>query len=239
MKLLVFQHIECEHPGILRKFLQEDGIEWHTIQLDQGVPIPELSQYDALWVMGGPMDVWDVEENPWLIAEKRAIRQWVQAMNKSYLGLCLGHQLLADALGGTCGPQNPAEIGVLEVSLTEEGKSDPIFNKIPHTQKCLQWHSVCVAQPPENTTVLAYSNICKVQAMRVGGHAWSMQYHVELEPDTVNNWAKIPAYKTALENVMGPDGLGVIKSDSDANMQGFMDNARQLYENFMAVARVS
>ena len=237
MKLLVFQHIECEHPGILRSFLKEDNIEWHAVELDRGEAIPDLSNYDALWVMGGPMDVWDVEENPWLIPEKLAIRKWVGEMNKPYLGLCLGHQLLADAMGGTCGPQNPPEIGVLEVALTDEGKEDPIFNKMPHTQKCLQWHSVCVAQPPENTTVLASSDICKVQAMRVGDKAWSMQYHVELEPDTVSNWGEIPAYKTALENSMGPEGLDVMRSHSDANMDNFMGNAKQLYENFMALAK--
>ena len=64
MRLLVFQHIECEHPGSLRRFLEADGIEWDAVNLDQGDPIPDLNLYDALWVMGGPMDVWDVEDNP-------------------------------------------------------------------------------------------------------------------------------------------------------------------------------
>ncbi len=109
MKLLVFQHINCEHPGSLRSLLDADGIQWDSVKLDRGEPIPELSNYDALWVMGGPMDVWDVEEHPWLVPEKVAIRKWVKELNKPYLGLCLGHQLLADALGGTCGPQNPSE----------------------------------------------------------------------------------------------------------------------------------
>lgn len=65
MRLLVFQHIACEHPGIFRKFLAEDGIAWDAVELDEGDSIPDLGAYDALWVMGGPMDVWDREENPW------------------------------------------------------------------------------------------------------------------------------------------------------------------------------
>ena len=77
MKLLVFQHIECEHPGSFRQFLKQENIDWFAVNLDQGDTIPPLENYDALWVMGGPMDVWDVEEHPWLIAEKEAIRTWV------------------------------------------------------------------------------------------------------------------------------------------------------------------
>ena len=76
-----------------------------------------------LWVMGGPMDVWDVVEHPWLVPEKAAIRKWVRDLERPYLGLCLGHQLLADALGGTCGPQRPPEIGVLDVE-TDRGRPD-------------------------------------------------------------------------------------------------------------------
>ena len=233
MRILVFKHIECEHPGIFRKFLAEDGIQWDAVELDQGEPIPVFDDYDALWVMGGPMDVWEVEENPWLVAEKQAIRRWINQIGKPYLGVCLGHQLLADALGGTCGPQNPAEIGVMNVQLTEAGVADPIFRNMPKVQKCLQWHSVCVAQPPENTTVLASSDDCRVQAMRVGDQAWSMQYHVELEPDTVENWGAIPAYKRALENALGATGLADTKADADASMAQILMNARQLYNNFM------
>jgi GMP synthase-like glutamine amidotransferase len=236
MKLLVFQHIDCEHPGSLRSFLAADNTEWHTIHLDQGEQIPALEEYDALWVMGGPMDVWDVDEHPWLVAEKSAIRRWVTDLGKPFLGLCLGHQLLADALGGTCGPQRPPEIGIVDVELTQDGINDPLFEGLAHRQKCLQWHSVCVAQAPEDTTILASSGACRIQAMRVGSNAWSMQYHVEIEPDTVTNWGEVPAYREALESTLGAEGLATMKSDSDRHMSEFLNCAETLYRNFIKQA---
>ena len=232
MRLLVFQHIDCEHPGSLRRFLAADGVDWTAVELDAGEPIPELENFDALWVMGGPMDVWDVAEHPWLVPEKRAIRRWVRELDKPFLGLCLGHQLLADALGGTCGPQRPPEIGILDVELTAEGVADPIFAGMPARQKCLQWHSVCVAQPPDDAVVLARSDVCTVQAMRIGRHAWSMQYHVEIEPETVDNWGAVPTYRQALETTLGGDALPKLKAEADAAMEESLGNAEKLYRNF-------
>ena len=187
--------------------------------------------------MGGPMDVWDVEEYPWLIVEKTAIRTWVREMQKPYLGLCLGHQLLADALGGTCGPQDPAEIGIFNVELTEEGRADPLFSGMSTVQKCLQWHSVRVAQPPQGSIILATSPACPVQAMRIGTNAWSMQYHVEIEPDTIANWSEIPAYRKALIDILGDTGYDAMSAEADQHMGDFMASSEKLYQNFMRMAR--
>jgi GMP synthase-like glutamine amidotransferase len=99
MKILVLQHVVSEHPGVLRDFLREDGLSWDTIELDEGQEIPDLEPYDLMIVMGGPQDVWEEDQYPWMRTEKAAIRTFVMDMRRPYLGVCLGHQLLADAIG--------------------------------------------------------------------------------------------------------------------------------------------
>jgi len=125
------------------------------------------------------------------------------------------------------------EIGVLEIELTEEGIKDSLFKGIPAKQRCLQWHSVRVTQTPEDAIVLAKSDVCSVQAMRVGNNAWSMQYHVEIESDTVDNWGSIPAYASALQSTLGDNGLETMKTESSAIIDNCMVVAKQIYDNFM------
>lgn len=236
-RILVFQHIAVEHPGIFRDFLADDGIDWHAVELDEGEAIPDLADFDALWVMGGPMDVWEEEVHRWLVAEKAAIREAVVGRNMPYLGLCFGHQLLADALGGSVRKAAEAEVGVLEVELTEAGRVHPLMAGIAPRIQCLQWHGAEVLEPPEGATVLASSPACRVQAMAVGARAFGIQYHVELTPTTVDDWAAVPEYAAALEKTLGAGALAGFKAGTEARMADFNRDARRLYDNFMGVLR--
>jgi GMP synthase-like glutamine amidotransferase len=231
MRVLLFQHHDNEGPGTLGHYLQADGGSIDTVHFTHGDTIPNLNAYDQLWIMGGPMDVWDIEDCPWLIEEKRAIRAWVNEVKKPCLGLCLGHQLLADSLNGTCGPMRPPEIGVLPVNLTATAKSDPLFEGLPGTFPCVQWHGVRVAQLPDGAELLASSDVCAIQAARFAPGVYGFQGHVEVENDTVSNWGVIPAYAAALEKVKGPGALHSFEQAAAREMPAMQSLSLQLYKN--------
>lgn len=233
MRVLVFQHVAAEHPGSFRDFMRADGVLWDPVELDEGETIPALDGYDALMVFGGPMDVWQEEEHPWLIAEKAAIRDWMAA-GKPYLGVCLGHQLLADALGGKVGLMPQPEVGVTEVSLTEAGQASPLFEGLPPTFPTLQWHGAAVLELPAGAKVLAENAHCPIQALQVGPRAFGIQYHVELTDETVPEWGDITEYRCALEAITGPGGQAVLEAATREKVPVFRAVAQQLYRNFRA-----
>jgi len=234
--ILVFQHVACEHPGIFRDFMNADGFDWTAIELDEGEPIPDLAGFDILIAMGGPMDVWQEAEHPWLVAEKRAIRHWVLDLDKPFLGFCLGHQLLASATGGEVGPSKTPEIGILDVHLTEAGTTHPLFASGPDQFQTLQWHSAEVITAPPGATILAQSPACAVNALAIGSCAFGVQYHQEMTPTTVSDWGAIPEYREALENVLGDGALDALERQTAAQMPDFAEGARRLYDNFKGLA---
>ena len=143
-RILVFQHHPLEHPGTFRDFLAADGIAWDVVRLDAGEAIPPLAGYAALVVMGGPQDVWEEDRFPWLVAEKAAIREAVVAREIPYLGVCLGHQLLAVALGG----EVAAMAGQGRDRHRPKSSSRPKASATRSSaDKALAWHA-CNGMPP-------------------------------------------------------------------------------------------
>ncbi len=237
-RFLVLQHLAVEHPGIFRDFMRADGITWETVELDAGETLPDVAKYDALLVMGGPMDVWEEHEHPWLIAEKAAIRRAVVDLEKPYFGFCLGHQLLAAALGGTVGKAAQGEVGVMPVKLTEAGATHAFLAGVPSQFDALQWHGAEVEMAPPGASVLIASAACPIQALAVGTRAFSIQFHVEVIASTVDDWYDIPAYRDGLHRALGETGVDGFRAAAAAGMPAFNALARRLYDNWRTTARV-
>ena len=237
MKILVLQHVDVEHPGIFREFFKADGFSWDTVELDAGEALPDVSAYDLMVVMGGPQDVWQEDKFPWLVAEKAAIREFVVDLGRPYLGICLGHQLLAAAVGGEVALGNTPEVGILTVKQTQAGLDDRIFRGIADPIEVLQWHGAEVVSLPDDARVLASSDACAVQAFRYRDKAYGFQFHVEIMEQTVADWAAIPVYAQALDVALGQGAAGRLKSEVAARLPAFNRTAKTIYDNFKDVLR--
>ena len=233
MHILILQHARVETAGSLGKFLKEDGHTFQVVHLDEGEQIPQTNNFDGLWVLGGPMDVWEEEKFPWLKQEKAYIKFQVQEQGIPFLGICLGHQLLAECLGGKISKSQKPEVGILDVSLTESGGSGVFFDGIPETFKTLQWHSAEVTDLPPGSRVLAWSKSCGIQALQWETRAFSVQFHLEIEDKTVLNWSNIPEYKSSLEKEMGENGFEKMQKDCLNNITAMKEKAERLYINWM------
>ena len=233
-RVLVFEHMQAGHAGIFCDLLREQGIAWHSVRLDLGEPIPDLDEFDALWVMGGPMDVWQEAEHPWLVPEKAAIREAVVDRAMPYFGICLGHQLLADALGGVVQPAARPEVGVFEIARTPAGERHALLDGLPQRPRVLQWHTAEVVEPPDGAEVLASSPDCGVQAMAVGERALGLQFHLEIDHPTLDAWLSVSDNVAALIKRRGPDGARAFVEDAHAHMAEFNRSARALHANVWA-----
>jgi GMP synthase-like glutamine amidotransferase len=236
--ILVLQHIALEDPGYLKDLMQADGWQLTQIELDEGETIPEdLSGYDAMLCMGGPMDTWMEDEYPWLVEEKRRIHEWVVDMRKPYLGFCLGCQLLGEVLGGKVVQSEPPEIGVLDIDMSAAAKSDPLFEEYPTTIKAVQWHSYEVQGLESNpdVTVLASSDNTRYQIFRYSDNAYAVQFHIEVRSDTVMQWGCVPEYKTALESSLGADALEKFDNSAREHMPEMNRLSALLYQNFKRI----
>ncbi len=236
MHILVLQHARVEHPGVFRTLLRQDGHTWKSVELDEGEGLLSLDGFDALWVLGGPMDVWEENLHPWLKDEKRFIRDAVETRRMPFFGLCLGHQLLAEALRGRCGKASQPEVGVMDVNLTAEGRESVWFDGLSDWFPCLQWHGAEVQELPAGAVCLAESAACGIQAMSWGDKAFAAQFHVEVEHDTIDNWAKIPAYSNALKDAFGADGVDRLRGECAASIGKFGEMAERIYINWMHAA---
>ena len=232
-RALIFQHMDHDHPGRFLDYFAEDRIIPEFVRVWEGQEIPSLAPYDLLFVLGGKQDTWQVDEFPWMTAEKAAILEWVWDRAKPYIGVCLGHQLLCEALGGEVGLARKQEVGVYDVALTEDGLRHKLFEGLDPSHKVMQWHFAEVTRAPQSVTVLASSETTATQAVALDHHAIGMQFHCEFTPQSMGGWSSLPGYIEALEKARGAGAYPRLLEEAFPLMPQMATMTRRIYDNLM------
>lgn len=232
-KVLVFQHISCEPPGIFEDVLVARGAAITRVELDEGEPIPPLPGFDALVVMGGPMGAYEEVVHPWIDGELASIAEALDR-RMPVLGVCLGAQLLACAAGGKAYAGHAPEVGVLPVRLLAAAADDHLFGPLPATIQALQWHGDTFDLPPQ-AVLLASSDEYPNQVFRAGT-AYGIQFHVEVTSSIAQQWAEVPEYAAALDSVRGPGSLPGLLAELEVARQSMQRTAETVGHRFADLA---
>ncbi len=235
-RALILQHMDHDHPGRFADLFAEDGVVPEFVRLFEGQEIPRLKDYDLMMVLGGAQDTWQVSEYPWLAGEKEVVREWVWDRAKPYIGICLGHQILCDALGGTVARAKSSEVGVFDVALSADGCAHPFMNGLAHDQKAMQWHHAEVARAPQGALVLASSDITPIQSVAIDSHALGTQFHCEFSPQTVAGWSSLPSYVDALDREHGAGAYSRLVRECYPLMPQMGQMTRRIWNNFKSAS---
>ena len=187
-RLLVVEHDAICPPALLGEWLEAGGADLHVWRPYAGEPVPTLDGYDGLLVLGGPMGADDEDRHAWLAPTKQLIREAL-ATGLPTLGVCLGHQLMASALGGSVARNGTGQqLGLLDVGWTPEAEDDLLVGGLSTPRRGVHFNDDIVTELPAGAVVLARAPEGQLQVVRFGPAAWGVQLHPEVDAAVVSSW---------------------------------------------------
>lgn len=231
--ILVLQNMWDDPIGYVGELLEAYDIPFEVVHAEQET-IPDPLNYGAIIILGGAQNANEDDKYPYLPQEKVCIRQAVE-QEIPLLGICLGGQLLASALGAQVSRHTMTEIGFSDVRLTQEGCNDPLFERFPGSQRVYQWHEDTFAIP-KGAVRLATNAETENQAFRFGRNAYGLQYHIELTLAILDIWLHEPTPREELMKVLGQDGYEQLEQSISLYYPLYREHTRMMVENFLTLA---
>lgn len=186
VKIHCIQHVKFEALGTITEWIEKKNHHLSTTHLYEKESFPETDTFDLLIVMGGPMNIYEYEQYPWLREEKAFLEKNV-AEGKAVLGICLGAQLLADVLKAKVFKNTYKEIGWFPVSVIKDGKSEvSLLEGVPDQFTAFHWHGDTF-DLPEGAGRLFESEACKNQGFIYENRVIGLQFHVEMSNQAIRN----------------------------------------------------
>lgn len=230
-KILVCQHVAYELLGTLNPLLKESGFRIKYVNFGRSPEArPSLDDYDGLVVLGGPMNCDEVEKYPNLSHEVRLIQEAI-VKKKPVLGICLGAQLMARALGAPVKPNPQKEIGWYPLSLTNEGEKDPLLRHLKELKNVFQWHGDTF-DVPKGAVPLASSPLCAHQAFKYGDKAYALQFHLEVDQAMIERWFAVENNQAELEFLKDEISPQKIKEETKHSIDPLIEKGKLVFKEW-------
>jgi len=223
MKVLILKNTLSEGPGTISDFLDERGLAYKVIELQYNNYSHLTDElYDCLIIMGGPMSVNDSEKIQYINFEIELVKKYINH-KKKVLGICLGAQIIAKALGSEIYKGTQQEVGWYDIDFTDEGINDENFSQLligEKSGKVFQWHGETF-DIPDNAVRLAGSILYENQAFKYGDAVYALQFHIEVSKNMIFKW---------LEN---DENMNKIQNDTDEFYKIYSEKAVKFYDFFL------
>lgn len=228
--IAVFRHVPHETLGNLEPVLRRRGLPVLDVEVwRDGIEFPSVGDVRALIVMGGPMGVYEQFLFPFLAREIEFIKE-IMAAGKPVLGICLGSQLIASALGSNVYPSGKKEIGWYPLEGTLDAREDYLFSEWPVRSTVFQWHGDTF-DLPAGAVRLFSSTLCRNQAFRHGKNVYGLQFHPEVDAAMIDDWLRQPD----ADRELAPFGAGKreqIEADTRLHLDGLSRRAAEVFDRF-------
>ncbi|WP_280665283.1 MULTISPECIES: type 1 glutamine amidotransferase [unclassified Kitasatospora] len=233
MGILIVQNSPTAPEGEIGTVLEESGVRYEVVRAWRR-PLPDAADWDAVIVLGGGQHAADESAHPYLAPQKALLREAVAA-GRPCLGICLGGQLLAHALGAELTRGTSTEFGFQALTLTEDGRSDPLFAGLAPEQRMFQWHADSFTLPPGARPLVHAEPGAGEQAFRVGRRGYGVQFHPELSEHLLHQW--LAAAATPEERIP-PEALARAIADTDRHYPEYRRQIRRLIANFLTLSEL-
>lgn len=235
MRILVLRHVPHEDLGIFVDILGEEKIAFDYLNLYEGLGPISMENYNALIILGGPMNVYETDQYPFLANEELAIKDAI-LKKIPVLGICLGAQLIAKALGAKVFPNDVKEIGWYPLIITDTGMSDPLCQHFNFKENVFQWHGDTF-DLPEGAMQLASSPACRNQAFRFGDRVYGLQFHIEVTQEMVEEWLKEPENMRELAGLAGKIDPEAILKETPGRIEELNKLGRRFFKEFLGLVK--
>jgi GMP synthase (glutamine-hydrolysing) len=231
MNVLVIKHVEIEGPGLIEYCLTREQIPFQILNINSDIRLPKPDNLTHIVILGGPMNVYEEDRYSFLKVEDLFIKEIIKK-RKRILGICLGAQLIAKALGAKVFKAPMKEIGWYDVSLTRIGLRDPLFSDLPRTFPVFQWHEDTF-EIPKAAKLVATSTDVPHQAFRYGENVYGLQFHLEVTEEMIKDWVfayggELKRYEALLFSKMK------LLTDTAVEIENYTRRGMKFLERFFA-----